>query len=103
MPFRLGSIPHGSVGTIADAARMSAYATCRLPLEVRPVSDRATSRVLEPGRPACLTPRLGRLRSRPLSAKFGQDHSLWALGWQYDEARWSTDKDVQWKRTRARS
>jgi hypothetical protein len=32
----------------------------------------------------------GRFAAAHLS--FGQDHSLWALGWQYDEARWSADK-----------
>ena len=32
----------------------------------------------------------GRFAASHLS--FGQDHSLWALGWQYDEARFSEDK-----------
>ncbi len=32
----------------------------------------------------------GRFAAAHLS--FGQDHSLWALGWQYDEARYGEDK-----------
>jgi hypothetical protein len=31
-------------------------------------------------------------RFLPMHLSFGQDHSLWALGWQYDEARFSEDK-----------
>ena len=31
-------------------------------------------------------------RFAPAHLSFGQDHSLWALGWQYDEANFSEDK-----------
>ncbi len=31
-------------------------------------------------------------RFAPAHLSFGQDHSLWALGWQYDEARFSEEK-----------